>query len=143
MKDHILTKDKSCSNSSLPHKCSQKLIQHKIITNHRRAADRHCLIITGCSQRQHFARIQKKKGGGGGGGDFKTAFQRRYFNTAKKGIRKTIPVTANLLPLYFGMVPDAMLEAIFKKITENIRIQQHGHISTSGLIHGLPSSPAI
>ena len=55
----------------------------------------------------------------------KSAFGRRFLNSAKGNT-----VTANLLPLYFGMVPAQQQEAVFKKITENIRIQQNFHIST-------------
>jgi len=42
-------------------------------------------------------------------------------------------VTANLLPVYFGLVPDSMRNAVFNNIVKKILIDHHGHIGT-GLI---------
>jgi len=45
----------------------------------------------------------------------------RYSNNA---------VTANLLPLSFGLVPEGKEESIFKQITDKIELENNGHIST-------------
>lgn len=132
MKDYILTKDKYGDWCVPPE--SKELIHAK---DPSRITDGQ-LIATAYYYRmlyymQHFAQVLGKKDDFSSLSDsIKAAFHKRYFNTAKKEYGNST-VTANLLPLYFGMVPDALQEEVFKKITENIRIQQHGHIST-GLI---------
>lgn len=62
----------------------------------------------------------------------KNAFNKKFFNTAKKEYSNNT-VTANLLPLYFGMVEDSLRDEIFGHISWTIRAANHGHIST-GLV---------
>lgn len=128
MKDYILTKDKYGDWCVPPE--SQTLIHTK---DSSRITDGQ-LIATAYYYRmlhhmQQFARILGRPDNYSALADsVKSAFQRRYLNSAKSHT-----VTANLLPLYFGMVPEKQIEAVFKRITENIRKEQHFHIST-GLI---------
>lgn len=59
----------------------------------------------------------------------KQAFNNRFYNrTIAQYSNNT--VTANLLPLAFGMVPDADREKLFNNIADRILIQGEGHIST-------------
>jgi alpha-L-rhamnosidase len=60
------------------------------------------------------------------------AFNATFFNQQKKCYSNNT-VTANLLPLYFNMVPDSSEEAVFDQIKERIWRQDHGHLST-GLV---------
>ena len=62
----------------------------------------------------------------------KNAFNDKYFNKETKQYSNNT-VTANLLPLYFGMTPDEYKEAVFKNITDKTMGEHKGHIST-GLI---------
>ncbi len=62
----------------------------------------------------------------------KTAFNNKYFNKAKK-LYDNNTVTANLLPLTFGLVQDSMQLLVFNQIVTKILVENHGHIST-GLI---------
>jgi alpha-L-rhamnosidase len=59
----------------------------------------------------------------------KDAFNAKFFNikTLQYGNNT---VTANLLPLYFGMVPDSAKEQVFNNIKEKIVRELHVHIST-------------
>jgi alpha-L-rhamnosidase len=59
----------------------------------------------------------------------KVAFNAKFFNANKKQYDNNT-VTANLLPLYFGMVPDSARQAVFGSITEKIIRENKGHIST-------------
>jgi alpha-L-rhamnosidase len=62
----------------------------------------------------------------------KVAFNNKFLQKkAKKYSNNT--VTANLLPLYFGMVPDSVKDGVFQSIVEKTMRQSNGHIS-SGLI---------
>ena len=62
----------------------------------------------------------------------KVAFNKTFYNE-KEGHYSNNTVTANLLPLYFGLVPDSLKEAIFEKIRKKILVDNNGHTST-GLI---------
>ncbi|NCI48185.1 family 78 glycoside hydrolase catalytic domain [Sediminibacterium soli] len=59
----------------------------------------------------------------------KDAFQRKFYRPAKKYYDNNT-VTANLLPLYFGITPDSLKEAVFNNIYSKIRIGDRMHIST-------------
>jgi alpha-L-rhamnosidase len=60
-------------------------------------------------------------------GTVKDAFNRRWFNKAE-GMYGNNTVTANLLPLYFGMAPDT--GRVFAHIVHKIGQDNNGHIST-------------
>jgi alpha-L-rhamnosidase len=60
------------------------------------------------------------------------SFQAKFYNQQKKYYGNNT-VTANLLPLYFGMVPDSLREPVFNNIVTKTLVENHGHIST-GLI---------
>jgi len=57
------------------------------------------------------------------------AFQNKFFNK-KTNWYDNNTVTANLLPLYFGITPDSLKEAVFNNIYKKIRLDNHMHIST-------------
>ncbi|WP_268223921.1 alpha-L-rhamnosidase [Sinomicrobium oceani] len=57
------------------------------------------------------------------------AFQQRYFNTDRQYYDNNT-VTANLLPLAFGMVPDNRSAQVFDHIVRTIEQTNNGHIST-------------
>ena len=59
----------------------------------------------------------------------KDAFNRKFFNRQKNQYANN-SVTANLLPLYFNMVPDSAREAVFNSVYNKIKIDNHMHIST-------------
>jgi len=59
----------------------------------------------------------------------KQAFNNKFYNRTTAQYSNNT-VTANLLPLAFGMVPDADREKLFKNIADRILIQGEGHIST-------------
>lgn len=58
----------------------------------------------------------------------KAAFNDRFFDGAGRCYSNNT-VTANLLPLYFGMVPEAQRNVVFRQITDRIE-RDGGHIST-------------
>jgi alpha-L-rhamnosidase len=60
------------------------------------------------------------------------AFQDKFYNTGKFNYSNNT-VTANLLPLYFGICPDSIREKVFANIYTKIRIESKSHTST-GLI---------
>jgi alpha-L-rhamnosidase len=62
----------------------------------------------------------------------RNAFQKTYFNPQKQYYSNNT-VTANLLPLYFGICPDSLREIVAEKIKDKILLDNNGHIST-GLI---------
>jgi alpha-L-rhamnosidase len=66
-----------------------------------------------------------RKGGEGnlGGGGFAT-------RVVAGGYYSNNTVTANLLPLYFGMVPASERDMVFKHIVDKIEKENNGHIST-------------
>lgn len=59
----------------------------------------------------------------------KTAFNHRFLNKDLLQYSNNT-VTANLLPLSFGMVPDGSQNKVFKNITDKIELDNKGHIST-------------
>jgi len=60
------------------------------------------------------------------------AFQEKYYNTAKNSYSNNT-ITANLLPLYFGICPDSLRDKVFENIYHKIHVESNDHIST-GLI---------
>lgn len=60
------------------------------------------------------------------------AFQQRFYNPKTKYYDNNT-VTANLLPLYFGITPDTLRDGVFNNAYNKIKIDNHMHIST-GLI---------
>ncbi|MBC7947389.1 MAG: family 78 glycoside hydrolase catalytic domain [Chitinophagaceae bacterium] len=62
----------------------------------------------------------------------RAAFQQTFYNPQKRHYSNNT-VTANLLPLYFGICPDSLRSVVFEKIRVKIHVENHGHIST-GLI---------
>ncbi len=49
------------------------------------------------------------------------AFTKKFFNKQKKSYDNNT-VTANLLPLYFGITPDSMREGVFNNIAIKISV---------------------
>ena len=62
----------------------------------------------------------------------KASFQKVFYNPQQKYYSNNT-VTANLLPLYFGITPDSLKAIVFEKIRQKIHVENHDHIST-GLI---------
>lgn len=62
----------------------------------------------------------------------RTAFQQKFYNPIKQCYSNNT-ITANLLPLYFGICPDSLREKVFGNIYAKVRIESKDHIST-GLI---------
>jgi alpha-L-rhamnosidase len=62
----------------------------------------------------------------------RVAFHEKYYNPAKHSYSNNT-ITANLLPLYFGICPDSLREKVFENIYHKIRVESNDHIST-GLI---------
>ena len=60
------------------------------------------------------------------------AFQQKFYNPAKQSYSNNT-ITANLLPLYFGICPDSLREKVFANIYYKIHVESKDHIST-GLI---------
>jgi alpha-L-rhamnosidase len=65
----------------------------------------------------------------------KAAFNKRFFDAG--GFYSNNSVTANLLPLYFGMVPEDKKEVVFRHITDKIGHISTGVIGTQWLMRGL------
>lgn len=61
--------------------------------------------------------------------NIREAFNKRFFNEQQKNYANNT-VTANLLPLYFGMVPEKYREDVFNSLYKKIRIDNNMHIST-------------
>lgn len=59
----------------------------------------------------------------------KQAFNQKYLNT-KTWQYSNNTVTANILPLYFGMTPPADRQKVFKNVADEITRVYHNHIST-------------
>ncbi|WP_432714490.1 family 78 glycoside hydrolase catalytic domain [Pedobacter sp.] len=59
----------------------------------------------------------------------KAAFNAKFFNQETKSYGNNA-VTANLLPLAHGMVPENDVDAVFKHIVDKTMIDNQGHIST-------------
>ncbi|OQP59855.1 family 78 glycoside hydrolase catalytic domain [Niastella populi] len=63
------------------------------------------------------------------GRNIQEAFNKRFYNKQKKCYDNNT-VTANLLPVYFGITPDSAKQVVFDKIAHKIWVENHGHIST-------------
>ncbi len=63
------------------------------------------------------------------GKNIREAFNKRFYNKQKKYYDNNT-VTANLLPVYFGITPDSAKQVVFDKIAHKIWVENHGHIST-------------
>ena len=61
--------------------------------------------------------------------NIKQAFNKKFYNAQRKFYSNNT-VTANLLPLYFGMVPDSLIDPVFTHIVNKIHDENHDHIST-------------
>jgi alpha-L-rhamnosidase len=61
--------------------------------------------------------------------NIRIAFNKKFFNQ-QKNYYDNNTVTANLLPLYFGITPDSLKEAVFNNIYNKVKIENHMHIST-------------
>lgn len=59
----------------------------------------------------------------------KTAFNAKFFNPESSSYSNNT-VTANLLPLSHGMVPEGAEDAVFKNIVDKTLLDNKGHIST-------------
>ncbi|MFC0775236.1 alpha-L-rhamnosidase [Terrimonas alba] len=66
------------------------------------------------------------------GDSIRTSFQKTFYNPQQQSYSNNT-VTANLLPLYFGICPDSLREVVFEKIKHKIEVDNKNHIST-GLI---------
>ncbi len=62
----------------------------------------------------------------------RAAFQDKFYNPAKSNYSNNT-ITANLLPLYFGICPDSLRDRVFENIYHKIHVESKDHIST-GLI---------
>ncbi|MBA0882126.1 glycoside hydrolase family 78 protein [Flavobacterium undicola] len=59
----------------------------------------------------------------------KTAFNAKFFNK-EKNIYANNTVTANVLPLAFGLVPNNLQQQVFENMVREIEVTHKGHIST-------------
>jgi len=59
----------------------------------------------------------------------KKAFNAKYLNTSTNSYANNT-VTANVLPLAFGMVPENVKEKVFQNMVHEIEVTKQGHIST-------------
>ncbi|MHC0446948.1 family 78 glycoside hydrolase catalytic domain [Flavobacterium sp. 3-218] len=59
----------------------------------------------------------------------KKAFNAKYLNSDKNSYANNT-VTANLLPLTFGIVPDGLQTKIFENLVHQVEVVKNGHIST-------------
>ena len=132
MKDYIVTKDKYGDWCVPPE--SPKLIHSQDTmrtTNGQLLATAYYFRML--TLMEHFAGLlnlpQDVKQYEALGTNIKTAFNHTFYNVQSKRYGNN-SVTSNLLPLYFGMVPEADREAVFKNIADKILIDNKGHIST-------------
>lgn len=63
------------------------------------------------------------------GDSIRQAFQQKFYNPKLKQYDNNT-ITANLLPLYFGICPDSLRATVFEKIRWKIHVESHDHIST-------------
>lgn len=132
MKDYIVTKDKYGDWCVPPE--SPELIHSKDSsrnTDGQLIATAYYYHLSGLMQKfakllhkpadaQAFAALKLRVG---------NAFNQKYLD--KKSLRyANNTVTANLLPLYFGIAPAANGKAVFKNIVDKIQNDANGHIST-------------
>lgn len=135
MKDYLVTKDKYGDWCVPPE--SLELIRSKDSLRNTNGT----LIATAYYYQllQHmiqFAKLSGKEGDVAGyttlAGKIKEAFHTAFYDKQKKCYDNNT-VTANLLPLYFGMVPEALQAGVFNNIYNKIKIENHMHVS-SGVI---------
>ncbi len=65
-------------------------------------------------------------------GNIKQAFNNKFLDE-KTGVYSNNTVTANVLPLYWGMTPDQLTDKVFENLTHEIETTYDGHISTGTL----------
>jgi len=61
----------------------------------------------------------------------KAAFNKKYYNS--KGYYADNALTDNIIPLYFGLVPDNKTDLVFKNIVFTVEVTNKGHLS-NGLV---------
>jgi len=59
----------------------------------------------------------------------KKAFNAKFLNTEKNYYANNT-VTANVLPLAFGLVPENLIEKVFQNMVHEVEVTKNGHIST-------------
>ena len=59
----------------------------------------------------------------------KTAFNAKFLNTEKNYYANNT-VTANVLPLAFGLVPENLIDKVFQNMVHEVEVTKNGHIST-------------
>lgn len=64
-------------------------------------------------------------------GHIKDAFHKKFYN--EKGYYASNALTDNIIPLYFGMVPEAHVEEVFRNIVYTVEVTNKGHLS-NGLV---------
>ncbi|RNL52212.1 alpha-L-rhamnosidase [Pedobacter jejuensis] len=65
------------------------------------------------------------------GNKIKNAFNQKYYN--EKGYYAANALTDNIIPLYFGMVPQSKVDQVFKNIVYTVEVTNKGHLS-NGLV---------
>lgn len=65
------------------------------------------------------------------GDKIKAAFNQRFYN--EKGFYGDNNLTDNIIPLYFGMVPEKHIDQVFKNIVYTVEVTNKGHLS-NGLV---------
>jgi len=65
------------------------------------------------------------------GDKIKAAFNLKFYN--EKGFYGNNNLTDNIIPLYFGMVPEKHIEQVFKNIVYTVEVTNKGHLS-NGLV---------
>lgn len=65
------------------------------------------------------------------GDKIKAAFNLKFYN--EKGFYASNNLTDNIIPLYFGMVPQANIDQVFKNIVYTVEVTNKGHLS-NGLV---------
>lgn len=62
----------------------------------------------------------------------KAAFTKEYYNKEKKYYESNSQA-ANIIPLYFGMVPEEDVTAVLENLCEDIMVTHEGHLTTGNL----------
>ncbi|KIA92065.1 alpha-rhamnosidase [Pedobacter kyungheensis] len=65
------------------------------------------------------------------GEKIKAAFNQKFYN--EKGFYGNNNLTDNIIPLYFGMVPEKHIDQVFKNIVYTVEVTNKGHLS-NGLV---------
>lgn len=63
------------------------------------------------------------------GQNIRSAFNKKFYND-QRNCYDNNTITANLLPLYFGMVPDSLKKTVVNNIYDKIKVKDNMHIST-------------